>query len=75
MKFGPSYKNMEQKKTCTVAEIRLSDARAYKKWTAAEDLELSNNYKKGFSIIQLAEKHKRRTGAIRSRLRKLGLIQ
>jgi len=74
MKFSPFYKNMEQKKTYNVAEIRLSDARAYKKWTDAEDLELSNNYREGFSIIQLAERHKRRRGAIRSRLRKLGLI-
>lgn len=75
VKIGPFYKYMEQKKTYNVADIRLSDARAYKKWTDAEDLELSNNYREGFSIIQLAERHKRRSGAIRSRLRKLGLIQ
>lgn len=75
MKFSPFYKNMEQKKAYNAAEIRLSDARAYKKWTDAEDLELSNNYREGFSTSQLAERHKRRRGAIRSRLRKLGLIQ
>jgi Holliday junction resolvase len=75
MKSSPFYKNVEQKKTYNVAEIRLSDARAYKKWTDAEDLELSNNYREGFSTSQLAERHKRRRGAISSRLRKLGLIQ
>jgi hypothetical protein len=75
MESSPFYKNMEQKKTYDVAEIRLSDARAYKKWTDAEDLELSNNYREGFSTSQLAERHRRRRGAIRSRLRRLGLIQ
>jgi hypothetical protein len=74
-KFHTFYKNMEQKRTYDVAETRVDYARAYEKWTDAEDLDLSNNYREGFSISQLAERHKRRCGAVRSRLRKLGLIQ
>jgi hypothetical protein len=73
MRFNSSSKNMEQEKAYSVAEIRQRHPRAYEEWTDAEDSELSNNYREGFSISQLAERHKRELGAIRSRLRKLGL--
>jgi hypothetical protein len=75
MTFESSSKNMEQKKAYSVAVIRQSHPRAYEKWTDAEDTELTNNYREGLSTLQLAERHKRKRGAISSRLRKLGLMQ
>jgi len=68
-----SFKNTEQKKAYSVAEIRQRHHRAYEKWTKMVDTELSKNYLEGFSGFQLAEIHQRKSGAIRSRLRKLGL--
>ena len=67
--------NLETKKLRTLAEIGNQHPRAYEKWTAAEDSELAMNYREGFSVSQLAERHQRQRSAIRSRLRKLGLQQ
>jgi len=36
----------------------------------AEDMELKFNYQEGLTISQIAEKHKRKRGAISSRLKK-----
>jgi len=48
--------------------------RAYEKWTTEEDKALTERYKGGLSISQLAKEHQRKLGAIHSRLRKLGLV-
>jgi hypothetical protein len=70
-----SSSNMTKKKTYSVNEIRKDYPKAYEKWTAAEDSELSRSCREGLSIHRLAERHQRNEGAIRSRLRKLGLIK
>ena len=65
----------EETKAYNVDEIRQKHPRAYEKWTEAEDLELTENYRKGLSVSQLAEKHQRKSGAVTSRLEKLGLVE
>jgi hypothetical protein len=61
-------------KAYDLSEIRKKHLRAYESWTDDEDSELSKYYKEGLSVSLLAKKHQRRNGAIRSRLKKLGLI-
>ncbi len=46
-------------------------ARAYREWTPDEDQELKAGYERGVCVADLALKHGRRPGAIRSRLRRL----
>ena len=48
-------------------------ARAYEKWTREEERELVRRHGAGSKISELAEHFGRRPGAIRSRLKKLGL--
>ena len=55
-------------------EIRKYYPRAHEKWTEKEDNQIINEYKQGQTIPQIAVSHQRKTGAIRSRLKKLGLI-
>lgn len=50
-------------------------AKAYAPWTAEDDAMLEEKYRQGLSIRVLAETLERGTGAIRSRLKKLGLIE
>ena len=45
------------------------------KWTEEEEKNLVKEYIQGYSIVALAEMHGRTKGGIRSRLRKLGLIE
>lgn len=56
------------------AEIRVNYANAYNKWTIDDDLELKERFQKGQDIKALATHFERQPGAIRSRLRKLGLM-
>lgn len=64
----------EGSKAYSVEEIRRHHPRAYEKWTPEEDELLAREYGEGVSISELAMKHQRKIGAIRSRLNKLGLI-
>jgi len=78
-KFTPEHQSPEsdaqkQVKAYTVEEIRHDYPRAYEKWTPEEDKTLTDRYKKGITLSQLAKMHQRKSGAIRSRLRKLGLL-
>ena len=72
-KIDLPLKNVELQKAYNVSEIRQTHQRAYESWTKDEDMELKFNYQAGLTTTQLAEKHKRKRGAIYSRLRKLGL--
>ena len=47
---------------------------AYEKWNESEIDQLKAEYAKGLSIKEIAEIHGRTEGAIRSRLKKEGLI-
>ena len=56
-------------------EIRRQHPRAYEKWLDEEDTYLKCKYSEGLSIQELAEILHRQPGAIRSRLRRLGLVE
>jgi len=45
------------------------------KWTPEEEQQLHKLFNKGWKVPELAKKHQRTAGAIRSRLRKMGLIK
>jgi len=45
------------------------------KWRQQEDQQLTESFKKEVKVAELAKTHQRTSGAIRSRLRKLGLIE
>lgn len=47
---------------------------AWEKWTEQEDSQLIDEFKRGLSIKEIANIHKRKTGGIRARLKKHGLI-
>lgn len=68
-------KNGDRPKTYDVEIIRQKYPRAYVKWTPGEDEKLKNEYASGQQIGELAKKFQRQSSAIRSRLRKLGLIE
>ena len=53
--------------------ISMGKASAYASWTQAEDEQLKNEYESGLGIKELSDIHKRTTGAIRARIKKLGL--
>ncbi len=57
-------------------EERAEYAAAYLPWTDDEDKKLTVGFESGqYSIKELSEKHGRTAGAIRARLKKLGLIE
>ena len=60
-------------KTSYVEEMRRKHPKAYSNWTAEEDATLTSEHAQGKTIDQLAREFQRQPGAIRSRLRKLGL--
>ena len=64
----------EKIKDYSLDEIKKNYPRAYDKWTTQEDQQLTTGYDQGKSIPQIAIVHQRQTVAIRSRLKKLGLI-
>jgi len=58
-----------------VDEVRKKHARAYEKWSDEEDQRLRQAYEGGAEIKDLANEFDRKPGAIRSRLKKLGLLE
>lgn len=67
--------NGDRAKTHDVEIIRQKYPRAYVKWSREEDEKLKNEYASGQQIGELAKKFQRQSSAIRSRLRKLGLME
>ena len=61
-------------KAYDVKEIRQKYPKAYMRWTEDEDNALRNSYLRGKSIDELASIFQRKPSAIRSRLKKLGLL-
>ena len=61
-------------KSYDVEEIRHDHPRAYEKWSAAEDGQLSELCRNGKSVKEIAKIQHRQEGAIRSRLAKLNLV-
>lgn len=69
-------KGLENKsKAYNVAQIRCKYPKAYAKWSESEDSRLKNEYIQGKTIGELADIFQRKPNAIRSRLRKLGLMK
>lgn len=56
-----------------LTEVRQVCPRAFEPWTDDEDAELGEGYRQELTIMELAQKHGRQRGAIKTRLRKLGL--
>jgi hypothetical protein len=56
-----------------MAEIRRAHPKAYQPWTSEEDTRLSERFRSGASINDLAREFQRQPSAIRSRLAKLNL--
>ena len=54
--------------------IAKGSTEAYQPWTKEEDQQLTREFEEGKTTKELSEIHKRTTGAIRSRLKKLELI-
>jgi hypothetical protein len=61
-------------KSYDVEEMRHDYPRAYEKWSADEDGKLSEFFRSGKSVRQIAKNPHRQEGAIRSRLVKLNLV-
>jgi hypothetical protein len=61
-------------KSYDVEGIRHEHPRAYEKWSVEEDGQLSEFYRRGQSVREIAKTLQRQEGAIRSRLVKLNLI-
>jgi hypothetical protein len=55
-------------------KIRARYPRAYERWTEAEDRLLEERCQAGLTVSELAARHQRQPGAIRSRLKKQGLV-
>jgi len=72
-KFSSLEKNPQQYPS--LGKIRRHYPRAYEKWADEEDTYLKCKYSECFSIQELAEILHRQQGAIRSRLRRLGLVE
>ena len=53
---------------------RKQGRRSYQPWSAAEDQRLKTEFEQGAPIAELAESHSRNEGAVRSRLKRLGLM-
>jgi len=58
-----------------VEEIRQKYPKAYAKWIEGENNALRDKYLKGMRVDELARVFQRQPSAIRSRLRKLGLVE
>lgn len=60
--------------TYSVEEIRQDFPKAYEHWAVEDDDRLKEHFVSGSTIQELAKYFQRKEGAIRSRLRKLGLL-
>lgn len=70
-----SNEQAKEGKSYSVKKIRQKYPKAYKTWSSEEEKALEKQFKAGISIAQIAKLQKRKIGAIRSRLRKIGLLE
>ena len=68
-------KENSSKNTFTFDKIRKEFPNAYEKWTETDDQLLEVSFKMDQDINELAKLFQRKPGAIRSRLKKIGLIE
>lgn len=64
-----------KKKPASFHDIRVIYPSAYTKWTREETQTLVEEYERGMTIAEISELLGRKPGGIRSRLKKLGLIE
>ena len=64
-----------QPKTYDVAAIRKEHSQAYAPWSEQDDEYLRSRFLEGATLEDLVSEFGRQPGGIRSRLRKLGLVQ
>jgi DNA-binding NarL/FixJ family response regulator len=57
-----------------MVEIRQAHPRAYEKWSTEEDARLTEFFRKGIVVKEIAKTLQRQPSAIRSRLAKLNLV-
>jgi len=62
-------------KAYSIKDIQKTHSRAYAPWTNDEDERLKQRYKQGATINDLVNEFQRKPSGIRSRLKKLGLLQ
>jgi len=72
---GNYKRNNVLKTSFTLEDIRKEFPKAYEKWTELDDKFLKESYLIDTSISELAKLFQRKSGAIRSRLKKIGLIK
>lgn len=65
----------QKPKSYSVEIIRQQYPNAYAKWTSEDDKLLQNKYDQGISVAELSQFFQRKPDAIRSRLKKLGIIK
>jgi DNA-binding CsgD family transcriptional regulator len=58
-----------------LTQVRRDYPHAYMPWTEEEEKQLVELFREGKSLAQIARIHKRKRGAIRTRLKKLGLMR
>lgn len=68
-------KTAEDQKSYDLDTIRQEHPKAYEKWTDEEDARLVTLFKQGDTILTIARLLQRQSGAIRSRLVKLGKVK
>ena len=65
----PSVGTIEWRKS-----VQARHPRAYQRWTPEEDAKLTEEFRAGSSVAEMAQSHNRRPGAISARLVRLGLL-
>ncbi len=71
---GGSPDGRAPRKANSFADIRKTHAQAYQPWSRDEEDRLRAAFERGAPVKQIAESFGRKPGAIRSRMRKMGLI-
>lgn len=74
IKIKVSKQDLESEKAYSVASVREKHKDAYQPWTEKDDKELKRIFNKGVKVPDIAAHFGRTTGAIRSRLKKIGLV-
>ncbi len=75
MKKQKSAAPVAQSKKYSVEEIQKTHPLAYEPWTQEEEIKLMVGFKAGLKVPELAKEHGRKVGGIRSRLKKIGLLE
>lgn len=67
-------KRDNKKEESRIEEIKKESPNAYKEWTTEEEEKLKEQFNQGISLEELSKQLQRQVGGIKSRLKRLGLI-